>query len=209
MCSSTTLRACTALVLTLTLGSCSRSSGSSGAPARSATTERRAVLVTIGSAATFGDGLANKLRDSWPQKLYHEAFPTSTVLVNASDRAVTVGRALGQPLALALEVHATVVAVWLGDTDASVENFGTSLDLLVERLRDSGARVLLGNLSRDRAGDAAANDAIARIARARGATLVDLTTALSGTPGVGPSSLVDVATSRKIAEAFAAALAPS
>lgn len=206
---SSTVRACAALVLTLTLVSCSGSSGNSGAPARSATTERRDVLVTIGSAATFGDGLANPWRDSWPQKLYHEAFPTSTVLVNASDRAVSVGRALGQPLALALEVHATVVAVWLGHTDGSVEDFAFNLDRLIEQLRASGARVLLGNLPRGRADSAAANAAITRIARARGATLVDLATALSGSPRVGPGSSIDVATSGKIAEAFAAALARS
>src|SRR6478672_12620795 len=116
-------RACTALVLMLILGSCSGSSGGPGAHARSATTEPREVLVTIGSRATFGDGIASHLRDSWPQQLYHAAFPESAILVNASDRAVTVGRALGQPLSVALEVHATVVAVWLGNTNGSVDDF--------------------------------------------------------------------------------------
>ena len=125
----------------------------------------------IGSDATFGDGLENPLRDAWPQKLYHEAFARSAVLVNAADRAVRVGRALAVQVPLALEVHATVVAVWLGDTDLEagfpVPDFEANLDLLVKRLSDSGARVLLGNISRARAGAAAYDDAIARIARPR------------------------------------------
>lgn len=171
------------------------------------------MLVTIGSDATFGDGLANPLRDAWPQKLYHDALARSAVLVNAADRAVRVLGALGDQLSLALEVHATVVAVWLGDTDLEagfpVPDFEANLDLLVKRLRDSGARVLLGNISRARAGAAAYDDAIARVARSRGATLVDLAAALSATPDVRPSSLVDPATSGRIAQAFAAAFARS
>jgi hypothetical protein len=201
------------LALSLAIASCSHSTGRSGAPGSTAAPAGVDVLVTIGSDATFGDGLTNPLRDSWPQKLYHEAFARSAVLVNASDRAVRVGRALAVQVPLALEVHATVVAVWLGDTDLEagfpVPGFEANLDLLVKRLSDSGARVLLGNISRARAGAAAYDDAIARIARSRGATLVDCAAALSATPKVGPSSLVDPATSGRIAKAFAAAFARS
>lgn len=172
------------------------------------------MLVTIGSDATFGDGLTNPLRDSWPQKLYHEAFPRSAVLVNASEEgAVTVDRAAAQQVPLAIEVQATVVAVWLGDADfihlVPVATFESKLGRLVRRLRDSGARVLLGNLSRTPPGAAAYDDAIASVARTDGATLVDVAAALSATPNIAPSSPMDPKTSGKIARAFAAALARS
>jgi hypothetical protein len=201
------------LGLVLAVTSCSHASSRAGAPSPTSAAPKVEVLVTIGSDATFGDGLQNPLADSWPQKLYHEAFPRSAVLVNASDRAVTVDRAAVLQVPLALQEHATVVAVWLGDTDLQqrlpAASFESNLDGVVEQLRDSGARVLLGNLSRERAGASAYDDAIARIARARGATLVDLAAALSAHPGIGPGSLVNPTTSGKIAEAFAVALARS
>jgi hypothetical protein len=111
-------------------------------------------------------------------------------------------------------VHATVVAVWLGDIDleqgVAVANFEADLDLLVRRLRSSGARVLLGNISRAGPGAAEYDNAIERVARARGATLVDLATALAATPNVMPSSRgVSAATNRVIARTFAAAVARS
>lgn len=208
---SRVLQTCAALAATLTLVSCSHSSGRAGAPGSSSAPPRHDVLVTIGSDATFGDGLTSRLRDSWPQRLYHQAFARSSVLINTADRGVTVDRALtGQPLSLALEVHATVVAVWLGDVDLAdrvpAGRFEDALDRLVGRLRDSGARVLLGNLSRARTGAADYDSAIARVARARGATLVDLAAALVATPTIGPSSDVDPAVSEKIARAFGSAL---
>jgi lysophospholipase L1-like esterase len=208
-----TPRAVAALALALALVSCSHSSGRAGAPASGSELPRRDVLVTIGADATFGVGLPSPLVDSWPQKLYHDAFAQSTVLVNAAYRSVTVARALAQQLPLALEVHATVVAVWLGDADlashVSVESFEANLGVLVARLRGSGARVLLGNMSRTGAGAAAYDDAIERVARSRGATLVNLAAALSAFPKVTSNSQVGPAASTKIAKAFAAALARS
>ena len=203
-----------AVVAVLALVSCSHGSSHGGSPAASSAAPRPAVLVTIGGDATFGDGLDDPLRDSWPQKLYHEAFPESTVLVNAANPgAVTVERATAAELPLALEEHATVVAVWLGDADLRaklpVATFEANLNDLVESLRDSGARVLLGNISRALRGAAGYDDAIVSVARARGATLVDLASALSATPAVYPSSSVSATTSAEIADAFSAALAPS
>jgi hypothetical protein len=205
-------RALRAVALVLALASCSHGSSHGAASTPTTTAPRTPVLVTIGSDATFGNVLY-PLTDSWPQKLYHEAFPQSTVLVNAADRAVTVDRAGVLQVPLALQEHATVVAVWLGDADLAANfpasAFKANLDSLVKELRDSGARVLLGNLSRARPGAAAYDDAIASVARARGATLVDLATALSATPDIGPGSVVKPTTSTQIADAFAAALAGS
>jgi GDSL-like Lipase/Acylhydrolase family len=199
--------------LALALASCSHSSGRAAAPGSSTPAARRAVLVTIGSNATFGDGLQTPLRDAWPQKLYHDAFSRSTTFVNAGNRHALVSDARSEQLPLALEVHATVVAMWIGDTDLaahhSAASFEAGLDAMVARLRASGARVLLGNLSRARAGAGDYDDAIARVAAAHGAIVVDLATALLATPHLGPSSSVNITTSARIAEAFAAALARS
>jgi hypothetical protein len=199
------------LVSSLALASCSHPAGRGDAPTSTSGAPRREVLVSIGSGATFGDDLENPLRDAWPQLLYHDAFPRSTVFVNASDRSVTVASALGQPLSIAIEVHATVVAVWLGDLDLDAgvppSQFEGDLDRLVTRLRGSGARVLLGNLPGTKS--LVYNNAIARVARTHRAALVDLATALSGHPDAGPSRAVDAATSRTIADAFRAALARS
>jgi hypothetical protein len=210
------LRALAVSAMTLALVSCSHSPHRSGTPVSPSAGPRSDVLVTIGSAATFGSGLglAVRLRDSWPQLLYHEAFPRSTVLVNASElQDVTVETASTDQLPLALEEHATVVAVWIGDADLArrlpIANFEADLDTLVRRLRDSGARVLLANLPGRQASASGYDDAIARVARSRSATLVDLAAALSSTPDVGPSSRVNPTTSRTIAQAFALAVARS
>jgi GDSL-like Lipase/Acylhydrolase family len=201
------------LVSALTLGSCSGSAGKGDASTATTSRAHREVLVSIGSSATFGDGLDDRLRDAWPQRLYNDAFPISTVFVNAADRLLTVERALGRPLSIALEVHATVAVVWLGDLDLVIgvepSQFESRLDRLVKRLRDSGARVLVGNFARERPGAVAYDDAISRVAAARGATLVDLASALASDPDVGPSTEVGAATSRAIAAAFGAALARS
>jgi GDSL-like Lipase/Acylhydrolase family len=206
-------RALPAVALVLVLASCSHGSSHGAASTPTSAATRPPVLVTIGSDATFGIGLDSPLTDSWPQKLYHRAFPESTVLVNAADRSVTVDRAAIAQVPLALEEHATVVAVWLGDADLAANfpasAFESNLNSLVEQLRNSGARVLLGNLSRQRPGAAAYDDAIARVARARGATLVDLASALSASPRVLPGSSVNPTTSALIADAFAAAFARS
>jgi nucleotide-binding universal stress UspA family protein len=204
-------RVLTTVVLVLALASCSHGSSHKGASAASTTAPRTEVLVTVGSDATFGIGLDDPLSDSWPQLLYHQAFPQSTVLVNAAERAVTVNTAASEEVPLALEEHATVVAVWIGDVDLATGipavAFESSLDALVKRLRDAGARVLLGNLSTAQPGALAYDNAIASVARDRGATLVDLAGALSATPNIGPSSSITKPASTQIAEAFSVAIA--
>lgn len=209
------LRSVAMLMCAVALASCSHSSGDSGSETSgTGSTSAHDVLVTIGSSATYGDGLDNPLRDAWPQVLFHESFAQSTVLINASQRAVTVERALAQQLSLAIEQHATVVAVWLGDLDlesgVDPATFEGQLDTLVEQLTASGARVLLGNISRSEPGAAAYDDAITRVAHgpsAAGVTLVDVAAALSATPEIGPSSDVDASMSVKVAHAFGSALA--
>lgn len=200
----------------LALASCSHSQRSADAPLSGSTSPRGSVFVAIGSTATFGYKMTHPLREVWPQLLYREAFPASTVFVNAADVRASVPQALALQVPLALQMHATVVTVWLGDLDLLQTgvrgNFPAELDVLVRRLRDSGARVLLANFSfpRHASGAAAFSAAIERIARARGATLVDLAGALGATANVRPSSLgLNAAANRSIAAAFASALASS
>src|SRR5207244_4254171 len=90
-----------ALLSALALVACSRPAGPNGASSATSSAPRRDVLVAIGSGATLGDGLDNPLRDSWPQVLYHDAFPRTTVLVNSANRSVTVERALGEAMSIA------------------------------------------------------------------------------------------------------------
>lgn len=204
------VRRCAALcAASLALVSCSHSARDANVSGPTTTARRSAVLVAIGSNATIGDGLDQPLTQAWPQLLYHQAVPIATVFVNAADLEESASRALTVAVPLALDVHATVVAIWIGDRDLMVDNeagFATDLDLIVRRLRGSGARVLIGNLSRAQQYAPAFDTAIARIARARGATLVDLASALAATPDVGPSSKMTPETSRAVADAFAAAI---
>ncbi|HEY5011195.1 MAG TPA: SGNH/GDSL hydrolase family protein [Acidimicrobiia bacterium] len=204
------LRAGAVVLSALVLVACSHSSSHTGAGTPTSAAPRRDVLVTIGSDATFGNGLINRVSDSWPQRLFHDAFARSTVFVNAADRSATVGEAIAVQVPLALEAQATVVTVWIGDLDLNdhvpAARFEADLDRLVGRLRASGARVLIGNLSRALPGATGYDLAIARVARSQGATLVDLASALSATPNVAPSSAVDPVTSESIARAFGTAL---
>jgi hypothetical protein len=201
------------LLGSLVLAACSHSTGRAGTAPSQTSLPHRDVLVAIGSAATFGIGLRieDRLRDSWPQKLYHIAFARSTVLVNASEENATVSEAQSDQIPLALEERATVAVVWLGDDDLKLGEpataFETDLDTLVARLRAVNVRVLIGNLPPSRSGAAAYNDAIARVASSLGATVVDVAAALTASPGSGPGSTVTPATSTMIARAFAAALA--
>ncbi len=194
------------------LAACSHGSARGAASPTTATAPRPAVLVTIGSDATFGNP-DYALTDSWPQRVYHTSFPQSAVLVNAAGQAATVNAAIFVQVPLAIEQHATVVGVWLGDIDLATgipaAAFEAGLNDLVKKLRDSGARVLLGNLSTALPGAADYDNAIANVARARGATLVDLGAALAETPDIGPSSSVTPAISTRIAAAFSAALTGS
>jgi len=194
--------------LSLALASCSHSARHADGAGPTTTTRRADVFVVIGSNATIGDGLDHPLTQSWPQLVFHQAFPISTVFVNAAEIQESASRALTVATKLALDVHATVVAIWIGNVEVNIDDatgFARDLDRIVGKLRHSGARVLIGNLPRAPAFDAA----IGRVARDRGAAVVDLATALAATPTVGPSSKMTPATSRAIADAFTAAIARS
>ena len=89
----------------------------------------------------------------------------------------------------------------------AVGQFGRDLTEVVRHARAVGARVLVADLPRFGGVDVAPyNAAIARVARAQGATLVPLHDLQIGTLGGGPELRPDVEGHRKIADAFEAAL---
>jgi hypothetical protein len=203
-----------ALVVALGLGACSHSASTGSRASATTTSAPHEVLVAFGSSAGYGDGLADRFRGSWPQLLFREAFPLSTVLVNLSADPTTITIAVGAAVPVALEQHATTAAIWLGPdgpcaADTTATGFESALTSLVEPLRAAGARVIVGNVP-DRVPCAVAfNAAVMNVARVQHATVADVASALAATPAVGPSSSVTVAESRAIASAFGAAVARS
>jgi hypothetical protein len=204
-----------ALVLAVACAACSTSSSTGGRASPTTTTVAPAVFVAFGSTSGMGIGLHDNLRDAWPQVLFREAFPLSTVFVNLSDDPLTLDRAATVQLPVALEQHVKVAAIWLGaagegcTADATATTFEPALTALVHPLRAAGARVIVGNLP-DRVPCAVAfNVAVTNVAHAQGATVADVASALASTPTVGPGAAANVAESRAIAAAFVAAVARS
>jgi hypothetical protein len=204
-----------ALVFAVALAACSHSSSTGGIAAPTTTAAAHEVFVAFGSTSGMGSGLTDNLRDSWPQVLFRDSFPLSTVFVNLSDDPQTIDRAVTLQLPVALDQHATVAAIWLGPAgegctaDATATTFEAAITSLVQPLRDSGARVTVGNLP-DRVPCAVAfNVAVMHVARTQHATVADVASALASTPTIGPGSEATVAESRAIAAAFGAALARS
>jgi lysophospholipase L1-like esterase len=194
------------LALALAVGACS---GGGGSEAPGAAPERPAeVYMAVGADATLGIGTESPLVDEWPKVLFRTALPRSTVFVNAAQEGATVADALDDQLTLAEEVEPTLVTVWLSRDDLAagtpVADYEAGLGALVHALRRGGeARVLVANAP-DVAGVppatvAAYNDAIARVAAAEDAELVDL-------HALGVEAEPDREGQARVAEAFASAL---
>ncbi len=163
------------------------------------------VFVAVGGGETTGVRLPDSLRQSWPQLLFTEALPRRAVLVNLSSPGATVAQALDQQVPAALELGPTLATVWLtrGDVRAgtSVAAYERDLELVVRRLQDSGARVLVAT------GPPSPEDAVPvgpygaaaeRVAQRTGTQFVDLSAL---------DSELGVAGHRQAADAFMAALA--
>lgn len=177
------------------------------APARDQET-----YVAVGADDTLGVGLDRPLVDEWPKVLFRDELPRGTVFVNVAAERATVADALDQQVPLALELEPTLVTVWLNLDDLAlgtpVATYERQLGDLVRALRrDGDTRVLVANTpeftSADPARVAAYNAAIARVARAEGAELVDLHAADVAAPSRSHPSPEGHAA---IAKAFAAVL---
>jgi len=166
------------------------------------------VYLAVGADATLGIGTEQPLVEEWPKVLFRTALPRDTVFVNAAEQGATVADASRGQVALAGEVGPTLVTVWLTRDDLAagtpVADYEAALGDLVQVLGRGGkARVMVANAPEvtgvPAAAVAAYNDAIARVARAEDADLVDL-------HALGLGDVLDAADQARVAEAFAAAL---
>jgi len=167
-----------------------------------------AVYLAVGADATLGIGTEQPLVEEWPKVLFRTALPRDTVFVNAAQEGATVAEAFREQVALASEVEPTLVTVWLSRDDLAagtpVADYEAVLGDLVHVLERGGkARVLVANAPEvtgvPATTVAAYNDAIARVAQAEEADLVDLHT-------LGLRDVLDAEAQARVAEAFAAVL---
>jgi lysophospholipase L1-like esterase len=113
----------------------------------------RSVYVALGNGETMGNGVANRIRDAWPQIVYRQVFPRATVFANFGQTDVTVAEAMRTQLAPALALHPTVATVELTEDvfltrDAAA--YESDLTTLVRRLQRGGRTlVVVGNLVPD------------------------------------------------------------
>ncbi len=162
------------------------------------------VFVAVGGGETTGLRLPDSLRQSWPQLLFTEALPRRGVHVNLSSPGATVAQALDQQVPAALELGPTLTTVWLTGGDARagtpVAAYERDLELVVRRLQDSGARVLVATgppSPEDPVPVGPYGAAAERVAQRTGTQLVDLS-------GLDPE--LGVAGHRQAADAFMSAL---
>lgn len=139
----------------------------------------RVAFVTIGSDATSGADVDDALHDLWSQRLFAAALPPQAVFVNLATRGATASDALREQVPVALELHPTIVTVWLtGDLDAGTPAGAYEADLtrVIEQMQAAGATVLV---AQGRPFDPVAD----RVAARTGATPVDLSGVSAGVAG--------------------------
>lgn len=191
-----------ALVATVVASAAACSGGPSVETPGEATAAPPETYVAVGASESVGVGADRPLVESWPRVFYRTALDRNTVFVSAGVEGSTVDQALEEQLPLVLELEPTLVTVWLNVNDLAagvpVDTYESQLAELVRELRQGGrARVLLANTppveelpifealygarlpgTEDVGARVAAyNEAIARVAEAESADLVDLHTA--------------------------------
>ena len=203
------------VVMTLMLVgvACSSSHRGSGPPASAASPAHGMTLLTIGSSATEGDGVDDRLHDAWPYLVYDETLPSSGALVNAALDDATAAHALTDQAPVAAELHPDVVAIWLGADDiragTPVPAFVANLTALIATIKHAGAgRILVADVPNVYGALAAMYDAAIRsVTRTTSVELVELADAnitLVPTDGLPPQP--DAASHRVVADAFERAL---
>jgi acyl-CoA thioesterase-1 len=144
-----------------------------------ATSRPGATFMVIGTSASTGDGLVLPLQYAWPRLVFRQAFPRTTVFVNAAVSGSSAENALREQVPLVEQLHPTVVVIWLGAVEVSqlvpVAEFKTNLRAVVDGTRATGARVLLADLPTYPTTDVRPyNAVIDGIARDTGVALVPL-----------------------------------
>ncbi|HYL50658.1 MAG TPA: SGNH/GDSL hydrolase family protein [Acidimicrobiia bacterium] len=207
------VRAATATLAMLALCACACSSGrsASGPPANAAGNGPSKTVLLLGGRSSDGDGIADRLRDAWPYRVF-DALPRSTVFVNNARDQATVAEALSEQVPLSRDLKPDLVEVWLGADDVAAGTplpaFMRDLSRLIVMLRAAGAgRILVGDLPPAYgAATARYNDAIHRVVRDGGAELVSLSRAGINLGSPREGRLPDAASQPVIAAAFTTAI---
>lgn len=160
------------------------------------------VFVALGGGETTGLGLADNLRQAWPQLVFAGALPRRAVHVNLASPEATVAQALDAQVPAALELQPTLATVWLTSGDAlaatPLTRYERDLETVVVALQEGGAQVLVASGPAGPASVEPYHAAAERVVERTGTELVDLS---SLDPDLGAAG------HRQVADAFTAALA--
>jgi hypothetical protein len=199
------------VALALIAAACSSGSRSSSNQSPTTVAQPAATLAVIGTSASVGDGLLLPLQYSWPRLVFREAFPRTTVFVNASVSSSSIADALREQVPLVEQLHPTVVVIWLGAVEVSQLDppapLAPGLRAVVNGARSTGARVVLADLPAYPNTDVRPyNAVIDAVARDAGVTLVPLHALDVPWLNTGPLFLPTVQGQRVIATAIEASL---
>lgn len=140
--------AVTVLAAAAIAGGCTEQPSPAGPPAQ-APSRPAPVYVAVGASESVGVGTDDTLREAWTQVFYREALPREAVFVNLAVPGATAEEALERQVPEGLELHPTVVTVWLNVNDlvagVPTADYEAALAEVVGRLRQAGARVLVAN----------------------------------------------------------------
>jgi len=163
------------------------------------------VVAVLAASDATGEGLADPVAENWVAQLAG-ALPAGAAVHNLGVGGSTVAAALRDQLPRARQVNPRVAVCWLAVNDllggVPLAEYRRNLDALLAALDQPGCRLIVGNIPAlaDSAAFAPAtgqgvdfaatittwNAAIAAIAAARGAELVDLTAAPIRASDLGP-----------------------
>jgi hypothetical protein len=198
-------------MLALCACGCSSGRGASGPPADAAANGPSKTVLLLGGRSSDGDGIADRLRDAWPYRVF-DALPRPTVFVNNARDQATVAEALSEQVPLARDLKPDVVEVWLGADDVAAATpipvFMRDLSRLIVMLHAAGAgRILVGDLPAAYGETTTRyNDAIHQVVRDAGAELVALSGARINLGSPREGRLPDEASQPVIAAAFTTAI---
>jgi len=118
--------------------------------AKSSSSGPRVVYAAIGASETVGIGAEQSARQAWPQLVYNDALPRTSIYYNFGIPGATAALALEIEVPEALAVHPNLVTVWLNVNDiiagVTPEVYERQIGELVHALRQQGsARVLIAN----------------------------------------------------------------
>lgn len=156
------------------------------------------VYVALGASDVVGEGADNPDTEAWPVVI-HQRLPKGALIHRLGVSGSTAEEAITEQLPAAEQLQPDLVTIWLSINDirnqVPLEAYRKHLDEVVRRMTTTGARVFVGNVPDLRgipelaeshpphqleAFTAEWNDAIAGVALANGAHLVDLQAASEG-----------------------------